>query len=148
MQGVKREKRRDTARVEHWTRVLFDTCVTSEMRPGNQTESSQIKNLLKALSLEKALGLAEVVESPRLPGAFGGELGTRRAVHRRTWSSSQASLSCCGTSKRSFMLECFPRTAPVSKHLTTLFVVTVSNRLTVALCCDRVQTSTVPNVSK
>jgi hypothetical protein len=104
MQGVKREERRDTARAEHWTRVLFDTCVTSETRPGNQTESNQIKNLLKALSLEKALGLVEVVESPRLPGAFGGELGTRRAVHRRTWSSSQASLSCCGTSKRSFML--------------------------------------------
>jgi hypothetical protein len=104
MQGVKREERRDTARAEHWTRVLFDTCVTSETRPGNQTESSQIKTLLKALSLETALGLVEVVESPRLPGAFGGELGTRRAVHRRTWSSSQASLSCCETSKRSFML--------------------------------------------
>ena len=71
MQGVKREEIRDTVRAEHWTSVLFDTCVTNGTRPGNQTESNQIKNLQKALGLEKALGLAELVESPSLPELSG-----------------------------------------------------------------------------
>ena len=100
MQGVKHEEIRDTIRPEHWTSVLFDTCVTNETRPGNQTGSNQINTLVKALGLEKALGLAELVENPSLPelsgvnwerGELGSDLGTRRAVQRRTWSRSQAS---------------------------------------------------------
>jgi hypothetical protein len=39
----------------------------NETRPGNQTESNQIKNLQKALGLEKALGLDALVERPSLP---------------------------------------------------------------------------------
>jgi hypothetical protein len=53
MQGVKREQILDTVRAEHWTGVLFDTCVMNETRPGNQTESNQIKNLQKLLVLRK-----------------------------------------------------------------------------------------------
>ena len=89
MQGVKREEIRDTIRPEHWTRVLFDTCVTNETRPGNQTGSNQIKTLVKALGLEKSLGLAELVESPSLPELSGahwerGELcNVERGVDRR-----------------------------------------------------------------
>ena len=89
MQGVKREAIRDTVRAEHWTSVLFHTCVMNETRPGNQTESNQIKNLQKALGLEKALGLDALVERPSLPELsrgnwIRGELcNVERGVDRR-----------------------------------------------------------------
>jgi hypothetical protein len=43
MQGMKREEIRDTRRPEHWTRVLFDTCVTNETRPDNQTVPAKLR---------------------------------------------------------------------------------------------------------
>ena len=66
---------------------LFDTCVTNETRPGNQTESNQINTRRKLPVSMKLLVLQSCFPvRPRRSGRLG--LGTRRGLQRRTWCSA------------------------------------------------------------